>query len=113
MASKSQEELEQPAKVYQLMATDAKVDQALAKLDVLLNQTNSLVTIAHLDTTKKELQEEFNKNLSEEVEKIHLDYKPMKKNLSWFVRLAIAGVVGVFIQGAILVWTYFIEGRSG
>jgi hypothetical protein len=112
VASKSQEELEQPAKVYQLAATDAKVDQALAKLDVLINQTGSLVTLAHLDTTKKELEETFNERLSTEVKNIHLEYGPMKRNLTWFVRVAVSSLVVIVIEGILLVWTYF-GGRSG
>jgi hypothetical protein len=112
MASKSQEELEQPAKVYQLMATDAKVDQALAKLDVLINQTGSLVTLSQLDSTKKELEEQFNERLSTEAKNIHLEYGPMKKNLTWFVRLAISGLVGIIIQGILLLWSYFGRGNG-
>lgn len=101
MAGASQQELEQPAKVYQLNAVETKVDTALLKLDALLTQTSSLISVAQLDAAKAEIRFE----IAEEIKKIHLTYGPMKKNLGWFVKLVIGAVVGIIIQGAVLIWS--------
>ena len=93
----TQQELEQPAKVYQLMATDAKVDTALQKLDTLLTQTSGLVTGIQLDSAKKEATD----YTDEEIKKVHLIYGPVKKNASKFMWMVVAE--GVAILGALVI----------
>jgi hypothetical protein len=86
MAARTQDESEQPAKVYQLDAVDRKVDDINGKLDTLLQQTTGLVTTNQLSQTERELRDK----IKEEVDKIHLEYGPMKKDLKWFLRAAVA-----------------------
>jgi hypothetical protein len=105
MASKSQEELERPAKGYELLAVEAKVDQALTKLDTLITQTNSLVTVAHLDSVKNDMQKDFEERMLASEKSIHQEYGPMKKNLGWFVKLSISAVLGIAVQAALLIWS--------
>jgi L-lactate utilization protein LutB len=58
MTRKSQDELEQPAKVYQLDAVETKVDQAISKLDTLLEQTSGVVTHKQMeDYVAKEIED--------------------------------------------------------
>jgi len=89
---KTQDELEQPAKVYQLDAVESKVDIVLVKLDELSQKTSGLVTQTQLET-----------RMSDEVQKIHLEYQPMKKNLSRFTWLAVGEGVAIVGQ-VILLW---------
>lgn len=104
MAGRSQTESEQPAKVYQLDAVDKKVDEALGKLDTLLTQTSGLVTPAQLTASEKKLEEK----LSEEVTKIHLEYRPMKRNIQWLLRTVLGQII-VLVIGAI--FAYFVVFR--
>lgn len=80
------------------MATDAKVDQALAKLDTLLNQTSSLVTLAQLEVVKSDLKA----ILDDEIEKVHLEYAPLKKNITWFIRALILEGIAIIGQAIII-----------
>lgn len=91
MVNKTQEELEQPVKGYQLATVEAKVDSMNLKMDTLLSQTSGLVTVAQLDAAIKTSEE-----------KIHLEYRPLKKNLSKFIWLLISGIVTVIVQGVII-----------
>ena len=101
MTGKSQQELEQPAKVYQLDAVDAKVNDVLTKLDTVINQTRGVVTAEQLVTTRKEILEEVSKKIEASEKSINLKYGPMKSNLTWFTRLVISQ--GVVILGGIVV----------
>lgn len=94
---RSQNESEQPAKVYQLDAVDSKVEQALGMLNKVLEQTSGLATQAELIALEKSIRE----YVDDEVKKVHLEYGPMKKNATWFVRLVIGAIVG---QMAIIAW---------
>lgn len=89
--NKSQDELEQPAKVYQLDAVESKVDQAIIKLDTLIAQTSSVVTHAQLAAELKEAKKE-----------IHLTYGPMKENLKWFTRAVILEGLAILAQVIII-----------
>ena len=97
MANNSQEELEKAAKVYQVNAVEAKVDQVLKTLNTIVEQTKGLVTITQLDEARKELKA----SIKEEIEKIHLEYGPMKRNLGWFIKVSI--VEGLLILGQIVI----------
>lgn len=105
MASRSQEESEQPAKVYQLDAVEAKVNDANAKLDRLLQQTSGLVTESQLGATKREL-EDF---VADEINKIHLEYGPLKRNISWFIKALIVEGFAIIGQIVILIWVTVVK----
>lgn len=91
MVSKSQEELEQPAKVYQLNSVETKVDAMNLKLDTLLTQTSTFVS-----------QSQLQEILNERDKKIHLVYGPMKRNLTWFIRTSIVEALAIAGQGVII-----------
>lgn len=77
-SKKTQEELEQTVKGYQLDAVEIKVDQAIAKLDTIINQTNGLVTPAQLEDAKIVLKD----YVKEEIKKVHLTYSPLKTKIN-------------------------------
>lgn len=91
--SRSQQELEQPAKMYQLNAVETKVDTALKMLDTIVTQTAGLVTADQLAALKLELENK----IAAEIKDVHKEYSPMKKNLGWFVKLVIANVTAIVI----------------
>lgn len=105
MTRRSQDESEQPAKVYQLDAVEGKVDQAIVKLNTILDQTSGLVTVTQLSATEKVLKEQ----IEEEVEKIHLEYGPMKRNITWFIRALVLEGVAIIGQLVLL----FMAFKSG
>lgn len=98
---KSQSELEQPAKVYQLEALESKVSDALVKLDTIITQTKGVVTQEQLDSAKNELKKHTEEKVKESEKKIHLRYSPMQDNLKWFVR-AVIGQGIVIIAGLVV-----------
>jgi len=73
MAGKTQSELEQAAKVYQLQMLDAKLDSMGLQLKTILNQTSGLVTLAQLEATKTY----FKEKLEEAVKDINAEYRPL------------------------------------
>lgn len=105
MTRRPQDESEQPAKVYQLDAVENKVDQAITKLDTILNQTSGLVTVSQLSTTERQLKDQ----IEEEVEKIHLKYGPLKRNVSWFIKVAVVQGLAIIGQAIIL---FIISNKS-
>lgn len=90
MSSKSQLELEQPAKVYQLDALGDKVDEALRKLDQIVNSVNGVATQAQVEAAVTKVKEEIRADIDDEIKKIHLEYAPTKKAAIW-VLTTIAG----------------------
>jgi hypothetical protein len=100
MANRSQQESEQPAKVYQLDAVDAKVDTINTKLDTLLRQTSGLVTTSQLSEAERDVKEYVNDAL----EKVHLEYRPFKRNASWLTKLVIGQIVTVTIAALFTAW---------
>lgn len=114
-AKKSQEESEQPAKVYQL---DAIVDQVnglavqmekgFIKVDTSINallvKSESQVSPQQLENTVTAARSTLENQISEEVEKIHLAYSPLKENNKWLIR-AIASQ-GIIILGQALYFLY-------
>jgi hypothetical protein len=99
---KTQKEYEQPAKVYQLDALEAKVDVVIGKLDEIKNNTSGMVSQAQLDSTKDSLD----RKIEEEVEKIHLEYRPMKKNISWFIKAMVLEGIAILGQFAIMAFLW-------
>lgn len=101
MAARSQSESEQPAKVYQLDAVDAKVDSVITKLDKVLEQTNGLVTTSQLSQSEKDMKDKIN----EEIDKVHLEYGPLKRNASWLFKTVVALILAALIEGGSLIYT--------
>lgn len=89
MVAKSQAELEQPAKVYQLNAVETKLDTALDKLKTIVDQTAGLVTTNQLEDAKK-IAKEY---VDEEIKKVHLTYGPVKTRTNNITNTLIAAVV--------------------
>jgi len=94
----TQDELEKPAKVYQLNAVESKVDQALTLLNTLVIQTNGLITSSQLECAKKEI---YDKMATDKTE-IDLKYGPLKKNITWFSRAMIVEGIAIIGQGVLL-----------
>lgn len=107
---KTQTELEQPAKVYQLDALEGKVNEVLDKLTTVINQTSGVVTQQQLVEAKKELKEYIDSSIKESEKHTGLKYDPMQSNLTWFIRLVIGQIV-VVVGGAIV--TAIIISNSG
>lgn len=99
---KTQKEFEQPAKVYQLEALEAKVDVAISKPDDIINQTSGLVSQSQLENTRYILDTK----IDDEIKKIHLQYQPMKKNLSWFIKAMVLEGIAIIGQGIIMVFIW-------
>lgn len=106
MTNKTQTELEQPAKVYQLDAVERKVEQALDKLDTIVNSVSGVVTNSHLEARLKEqgiefsnqmntLEQKMSKSISSEVQKIHLKYNPTYKGIWWVVGTLATCLIGL------------------
>ncbi len=106
MTKKTQSELEQPAKVYQLEAVDAKLTTVIEKLNTIANQTAGLVTLAQLDAAIKAQDE----RVKEAEDKIHLTYGPVKDNLTWFTRTVIIEGIVIMAQ-LILTGIIFLGGK--
>lgn len=85
MTRKSQQDLEQPAKVYQLDAVEVKVDQALAKLDQIANSVNGVTTRIEVETMIEVSKKEIKEDVTEQIAKIHLEYGPTKKGVWWVI----------------------------
>lgn len=102
--TKSQQELEQPAKVYQLDAVERKVDQALSKLDNIANSVSGVVTETQMETRLKEvkiqIEEDYKILIKNEREQIDLKYGPTYKGIWWVV----ASVASLLIAS---VWASF------
>lgn len=118
---KTQEESEQPAKVYQLDALGDKVDNFTTQaneefkdikesLKTLLLKTDTQVTPQQMNDNIIALDKKWDSALTEEVKKIHLTYSPVKKNISKAIWLIAGTMVAVLGQLIILVITLQAKG---
>lgn len=98
--TKSQQELEQPAKVYQLEAVDRKVDQALSMLTDISRSVSGVVTEtqmeARIKAVRDELEADYKEKIAAEVEAIHLKYGPTYKGVWWVVGAMATGLIAMF-----------------
>lgn len=95
MTVKTQTELEKPAKVYQLNAVEAKVDLLLKGQDELIKNTSELVTKKELEESEKNITDTVTKYVDSSIEKVHLEYRPVKSAAIWFAGIIIVAVVGL------------------
>lgn len=95
---KSHAELEQPAKVYQLQALDAKLEVIGSQVKIIVNQTAGLATVAQLGAVKLDYKEK----IAEAVKDINTEYEPsLRRNKALW---GLVGVLTVAIVGqAILI----------
>lgn len=106
MAKKSQQELELPAKVYQVDAVEVKVDRALSILENIEKQTTGVVT----QTQMKEAIEEALKQSKEYADDkigdlkliVYKDFGPMKRHLGKIAWGFIMSFIGIVVQGFII-----------
>lgn len=93
----TQEEKELPAKVYQLEAIEAQVqsigkqmtegfDRLNFSVNTLITKSENQVTPQQLESNISALRVVFEDKLEEQVEKLHLEYGPLKENNKWFIR---------------------------
>lgn len=96
--TKSQAELEAPAKVYQLEALDTKIDGIINQLLTIERQTSSTVTTTQMEDRLKESEQSSRDYTDNQVKLINKEYGPVKKG-AW----AVAGtvVLGIVFQIAI------------
>lgn len=88
MSSKSQQDLEQPAKVYQLDAVETKVDQLLTEVRNISQSVNGVVTNSQLEARLQQFKEDM-------ITDVDLKYGPIKKG-AWYVAGTV--VVGIVFQ---------------
>jgi hypothetical protein len=104
MSKKSQEESEQPAKVYQLDAIESQVKSLTnqvttgftrvnTSIDTLLVKSESQVTPQQLNDNILAAKSAVENKIEEEVEKIHLEYRPIKENNKWLIRAIAAQAI--------------------
>jgi len=98
MVSKSQEELEQPAKVYQLNTVEGKVDEALRKLDGIAKSISGVVTTTQLEGRLKEFETEQDTKLESLEKRIHLKYEPTYKGVWWVVGAIAVGLIAMAVS---------------
>lgn len=112
---KTQEESEQPAKVYQLDALTDKFNnlsdqmksgfgQINTSVNALLVKSESQVTPQQLTDNIAALKKNFEETLDNEVKKVHLEYKPLKDNNKWFIRFICTQAVIMVGQLVFIVW---------
>jgi len=87
MPSKSQTELEQPAKVYQLDAVEQKVDQVLLEVGKISQNTAGVVTNIQLESRLEKLEKDIH-------DAVDAKYGPIKSG-AWYVVGAVLLGVGM------------------
>lgn len=114
-AKKTQEELEQPAKVYQLDALQNRFDSferqitqgfstMNTSLQTLITQSQSQVTPQQLNENVSAAKLAMQQELKEEVRVINLEYGPLKRNVTKFLWAVIAEAI--IIVGQVIYITY-------
>lgn len=107
MTSKSQEELEKPAKVYQLNEVIKEISDLRAdmntQLGVILGEVKGIVTQSQLDTTVTALRTYIDDKITSAVKDIKLRYDPTKTSVDkwskfgWSVLLSVVGILATQI----------------
>ncbi len=93
MDKKSQEELEKPAKVYQMDALNSKLDTVITKLEEQSTYMKGTVTIQYLQEALKAEREKF----AAELELMRQKYDPYIGNAKWASRTAIGAFIIILV----------------
>lgn len=100
----SQKELEQTVKGYQIQPLVSELKSVNKKVDTILGLTSGLVTQAQLENS-----EARNKAYTDdEIEKVHLEYGPMKRNIDWMTKALV--VEGIAIVGQVIIGYLLLKG---
>lgn len=109
MVGRTQQESEQPAKVYQLDAVNEKVSNLIdistkmtAQMEKILDQTNGLVTQSQL----MGLEKDFEDKLQNHKKEVDLKYGPMKRNASRLLWIIISAIVAQIIAAVFVFLKY-------
>lgn len=108
-AKKTQEESEQPAKVYQLDAIESQVkglteqvttgfNRINKSVDLLVTKSESQVTPQQMADNIAALRSTFDNQIKEEIEKLHLEYRPIKNRNNWLLGTVVASAIAIFGQ---------------
>lgn len=108
---KTQAELEQPAKVYQVEAVASKVDQLI---DAHADTDRKLTTVLENQISAKQFEDRllaistaFDEKLKDEIYKVHVAYGPFKKYVSRMAWIIFSQLV-VIVGGIILLIVNFL-----
>lgn len=99
----TQDEKERAAKVYQVDAVESRVkavETFLSTIDIKMDR------ILDNQVTSKQLEEK----LETAIREIHLEYGPLKSNITWFTRAVI--LEGLVIAGQIIVTLSLLANRG-
>lgn len=93
MEKKSQDELEKPAKVYQMDAISDKVDNVIKLLEDQSVFLKGAVTIAYMEERLKNLDEKF----KAEIKSVRAEYRPTLQGTRWATRTAITAAISIML----------------
>lgn len=119
-ARKTQKELEQPAKNYQIEAVENNLknltNEMRSNFTTVNQNIQTLITKSEGQVSPQTFQESLTalrtsieQRIEEEVEKIHLRYAPMKDNLKWLLRTVVVTTIGILGQ---IMFTLYIVNRG-
>jgi hypothetical protein len=104
--AKTQTELESPAKVYQLIAIETKVDSLFEVVKKIEANTTGVATVGYvagaIEKVEDELRKYIDKEISDTVVNIHAKYEPMQKEHEWVKYTVIGGIALQLIVAGIL-----------
>lgn len=116
MASKKSDASE-PVQSWELTATQKQVDQhevllgkVDGKLDTILQAVTVLPTVSQVEDKIRVATVEWEKTLSNAIERQDLKYNPIVSNNKWLLRLLIAS--GLSIVGALVILVVSVLGKN-
>lgn len=98
-SKKSQEELERPAKVYQVDALHSEIVGIKKLLEDQNGFLKGIVTVAYLEERLKNMKEKFDA----EMELMKQEYRPVLGNAKWAARTAIGAFATIMVAIAVAV----------
>lgn len=90
------EQLSQPVNGYAMLAMTREIRTLNSTMSLVVEQTKSVVTPDQLVKTETELKKHLEERLIEEIAKVHLEYRPIKKGALWFAGIIVVALVGIY-----------------
>lgn len=111
---KTQDELELPAKVYQLVGIEDRLEGLTAEVkslrETIVNNSNNQVTSKQFEDSLLAIRSAFEEKLKDEIGKVHLKYGPIERNNRWFLRAI--GLEAIIVFAQVVFITYLLN-RGG